>query len=85
MFELQVDAKGEDRNWLQDEQKAVMSAVAELPLLRDLAVSDSVCGAHIRRLARAEELTRLEFVFGRDGARRLLLRLALAEETASTS
>ena len=77
-----MTAKDENGYWLEGEQKAAMVAVAELPQLRDLAVSDSVCGVHIKELARAEELTRLEFVYGRDGEGRawVLLQLGLVEE-----
>lgn len=40
---------------LSDDQLAVMQAVAELPQLQDLTVSDSVCGYHIQCLSEAAE------------------------------
>lgn len=49
---------------VEGEQLAVMTAVAELPALRHLAVSANVCGRHIGCLEAARELTRVEFVQG---------------------
>lgn len=62
-----------------------MEAVAELPQLRDLAVTEYICGVHINQLDGAKELTRLEFVYGCHGEGRAWALLRLGLGTACSS
>lgn len=61
----ELDEAGENA-FTPQEQLAVMNSIAGLPALRDVAVCDTIAGAHLGRLADAEQLTRLEFVCGRE-------------------
>lgn len=70
LFEPQVVAEDAHGFMLRDQQEAVMEAVAELPLLQHLAVTDRVCGMHIGLLEDADELTRLEFGYSSECVKR---------------
>lgn len=49
--------------YMSRQQEPVMRAVAQLPHLQNLAVCEDVGGTHIRRLAHARALTRLEVMY----------------------